>query len=344
MPATAEWEIRDGDQIFMRRLRKVWAPLPSLGDNVLYHMFGLPFMARRPTQSPPPPRVLTTNQIRRRIEGLQRCIAELQAFDPQRVQKRYNIPEVIALEASIKDALGAAFGHGTPRFDLYRDAADLDKGPHVMRSDPMFGGMSDQQYDAQDASEARQYLAEGKERSVQLLQGAIRSLEDEVADQEPKKWARGETQNLLSRKIFIVHGHAGEPREAVARFLAQLDFEPIILHEQANQGRTIIEKFEDHAEVGFAIILLTPDDVGSVSHGDAHPRARQNVILELGYFIGRLGRSRVCALKVGELELPSDILGIVWTPFDAGGAWKLALGRELQAAGFDIDWNKFMRS
>jgi predicted nucleotide-binding protein len=310
--------------------------------------------SRRPTQSPPQPPVLTPDQIRRRIERLQRCVEELRAFDPQRVQKRYNIPEVIALEASIKDTLGAAFGHGTPRFDLYKDAADLDKGPHVMRSDPMFGGMSEGQYDAQDAAEARQYLTEGKERSVQLLQGAIRSLEDEVVDHEPKKWARGETPDgqevyfsadripkRLSRRIFIVHGHAGEPREAVARFLAQLDFEPIILHEQPNQGRTIIEKFEDHAEVGFAIVLLTPDDV---SHGDAQPRARQNVILELGYFIGRLGRSRVCALKVGELELPSDILGIVWTPFDAGGAWKQALGRELQAAGFDIDWNKFMRS
>jgi predicted nucleotide-binding protein len=88
-----------------------------------------------------------------------------------------------------------------------------------------------------------------------------------------------------------------------------------------------------------AVVLLTPDDVGDAKDGDARPRARQNVILELGYFIGRLGRSRVCALKVGDIELPSDILGIVWTDFDAGG-WKLGLAKELGAAGYDFDWKK----
>jgi predicted nucleotide-binding protein len=148
------------------------------------------------------------------------------------------------------------------------------------------------------------------------------------------------SQAVLSNKVFVVHGHAGEQREAVARFLQRLGLEPIILHEQANQGRTIIEKFEDHAAVGFAIVLLTPDDVGSSKDGDLHPRARQNVVLELGYFIGRLGRSRVSALKVGDLELPSDILGIVWTSFDAGEGWKLGLAKELAAAGYSFDWRE----
>lgn len=145
-----------------------------------------------------------------------------------------------------------------------------------------------------------------------------------------------------SKKVFIVHGHAGEPREAVARFLEQLGLEPIILHEQANQGRTIIEKFEAHADVGFAIVLLTPDDVGGPDGREQRPRARQNVILELGYFIGRLGRSQVCALMMGEIELPSDILGVAWTPLDTGGAWKQALAKELAAAGYEFDWNKVM--
>jgi predicted nucleotide-binding protein len=129
-----------------------------------------------------------------------------------------------------------------------------------------------------------------------------------------------------SKKVFIVHGHAEGPREAVARFLEQLGLEPIILHERANKGRTIIEKFEAHADVGFAIVLLTPDDVGGLRGGKQHRRARQNVILELGYFIGRLGRSQVCALKIGNLELPSDILGIAWTSVDPAGAWKPAIG------------------
>jgi predicted nucleotide-binding protein len=147
-----------------------------------------------------------------------------------------------------------------------------------------------------------------------------------------------------SKKIFIVHGHADGPWEAVARFLEQLGLEPIVLHEKANQDRTIIEKFEAHANVGFAIIVLTPDDVGGPAGKKGRPRARQNVILELGYFIGRLGRGQVCAMVAGEIELPSDILGVAWTPFDPDGAWKHRLAKELEAASFHLDWNKVMRA
>jgi predicted nucleotide-binding protein len=303
-------------------------------------------MARRPTQPPPQPPVLTVEQIQRRIQRLKTCIADLRAFDPQRVQKRYNITEVVALEASITDALGASFGHGTPRFNLYKDAANLDQGPHTMRVLPVWGGGPTPNYDALDAQEARRYLAEGRERSIQLLDGAIRTLEAEIADQlqddQTMVSSPPTAQVPLGSKVFIVHGHAGAPREAVARFLGRLDLEPVILHEQANQGKTIIEKFETHADVGFAVILLTPDDVGGPSASELHPRARQNVILELGYFIGRLTRAKVCALKVGDLELPSDILGIAWTPFDPHGAWQLALAKELKTVGYNIDLNKIM--
>jgi len=145
-----------------------------------------------------------------------------------------------------------------------------------------------------------------------------------------------------ARKVFIVHGHDEGAREAVARFLEKLNFQPIILHEQANQGRTIIEKIEAHGDVGFAVILLTPDDVGGLAGAVPQPRARQNVLLELGFFVGRLGRSRVCALKRGDIEVPSDFGGVVYEPYDAGGGWKQALGRELQAAGFQVDWNAVM--
>lgn len=162
-----------------------------------------------------------------------------------------------------------------------------------------------------------------------------------VKPDNPSSSGKGSKSLAVSKKIFIVHGHAGEPREAVARFLEQLGLQPIILHEQANKGRTLIEKFEEHADVGFAVVLLTADDVGGPVGGQQQVRARQNVVLELGYFIGRLTRARVCALKAGDIELPSDILGIVWTPFDAG--WKQALATELEASGYEIDWNKVMR-
>ena len=117
-----------------------------------------------------------------------------------------------------------------------------------------------------------------------------------------------------------------------------MGIEIIILHEQPNQGRTIIEKFEAHSDVGFAIVLLTPDDLGGQSSNRLLPRARQNVILELGYFIARLGRNRVCALKKDAVELPSDILGVVWLPFDEQGRWRRKLAQELEAANFNIDW------
>jgi hypothetical protein len=145
-----------------------------------------------------------------------------------------------------------------------------------------------------------------------------------------------------SNKVFIVHGHDGEARETVARFLEKMGFQAIILHEQANQGRTVIEKVEANSDVGFAVVLLTPDDEGCVQGGRLEPRARQNVLLELGYFIGRLSRARVCALKRGDLEIPSDFAGVVWEKMDAGSGWKLALARELKAAGYDVDLNKVM--
>jgi hypothetical protein len=148
-----------------------------------------------------------------------------------------------------------------------------------------------------------------------------------------------------SKKVFIVHGHDGEAREAVARFISTIGLIPIILHEQANRGRTIIEKVEANSDVGFAIVLLTPDDEGKARNSiQLEPRARQNVLLELGYFIGRLGRDHVCALKRGIVEIPSDFAGVVWAAMDSGNGWKQVLGRELEAAGHDINWNKVMRA
>ncbi len=144
--------------------------------------------------------------------------------------------------------------------------------------------------------------------------------------------------------VFIVHGHDNEMKEAVARVLTRFELSPIILHGQANLGNTLIEKFESNADVGFAVVLLSPDDLAYPKHKsseDAIPRARQNVILELGYFFGKLGRGRVFALKrPGPFELPSDMAGIVYNDFDANGAWQLLLGRELKTSGFAIDMNK----
>lgn len=169
-----------------------------------------------------------------------------------------------------------------------------------------------------------------------------------VRDYKSYILTKGSTETMLkaqfSRKVFIVHGHDDGARETVARFLERIGLEAIILHEQANQGRTVIEKVVAHSDVGFAVVLLTPDDEGCVKGGTPEPRARQNVLLELGYFIGRLGRDKVCALKRGAVEIPSDFAGVVWETMDSGGGWKQSLARELEAAGHSIDWNKVMRA
>lgn len=145
-----------------------------------------------------------------------------------------------------------------------------------------------------------------------------------------------------SNRIFVVHGHDEGARESVARFVERLGLEAIILHEQANQGRTIIEKIEAHGDVGFAIVLLTPDDEGCKKGELPEPRARQNVLLELGYFIGKLGRARVCALLRGTVSIPSDFSGVIWTVMDEANGWRQGLARELNAAGYAIDWSKVM--
>lgn len=147
--------------------------------------------------------------------------------------------------------------------------------------------------------------------------------------------------------VFVVHGHDEAMKESVARTLETLDLAPVILHEKPNAGRTIIEKFTDYAAVGFAVVLLSPDDIGAAADDDPptlRPRARQNVIFELGFFIGRLGRERVVALyrEADDFEFPSDYSGVIFVPFDPAGRWKFDLAKELKAAGYSIDANKLL--
>src|SRR5258705_10894595 len=152
-----------------------------------------------------------------------------------------------------------------------------------------------------------------------------------------------ESTQSQSPEVFIVHGQDNAAREEVARFIAKAGLKPIVLHEQASGGRTVIEKLEHYSNVGFAVVLLTPDDLGGLAGEEPKRRARQNVIAELFYFIGKLGRERVCALKRGELEIPSDIGGVVYVAMDDAGAWKQSLLRELEEAGYSIDWKKALR-
>jgi predicted nucleotide-binding protein len=148
-------------------------------------------------------------------------------------------------------------------------------------------------------------------------------------------------QEKYSNKIFIVHGRDEGPREAVANVIKKLGLEPIILNQLPNRSRAVIEKIEEHSDVGFAVVLLTPDDEGNLKGKPAQARARQNVLLELGYFLGKLTRRRVCVLVKGEVEIPSDWAGVINEEYDdLSPAWKMMLVRELKEAGYDIDANR----
>ncbi len=144
-------------------------------------------------------------------------------------------------------------------------------------------------------------------------------------------------------KVFIVHGHDHAARDTVADFVDNWGLKPTVLDKQPSGSRTIIEKFEQCAgETDFVIVLMTPDDVGASkkNSADLKYRARQNVIFELGYFFGSIGRKRVCILYKGNLELPSDIQGVVYIPMDDNGEWKQRIVREMESVGLLIDGNK----
>lgn len=145
-----------------------------------------------------------------------------------------------------------------------------------------------------------------------------------------------------SKSIFLVHGHDEAVKHSVARFLERLGLNVVILHEKPSKSQTIIEKFEENSDVSFAVVLLTPDDLGATasSRKKPHKRARQNVVFELGYFIGKLGRSRVCALYASDVELPSDFDGVIYVPYDKAGGWKTKVATEIKAAGISIDMNQ----
>ena len=294
-------------------------------------------MAKRVSSDRPVRPTLSPEQTRRCIQRLEARIQELENFDPAAVQKRGGDPAVMALEASIADSLAAAFGNRTAEYNRYSRAASLDNGPWVMDANPFGGGGH-----RDDTAAARQYIAEGKVASVALLRSAIRSLTEEIegevgSESPPVREAAGPPT-----KVFVVHGRDDGPKQAVARFVEKLGFEAVILHERPNRGRTIITKFrEEAADVGFAVVLMTPDDLGGLTADTLQNRARQNVVFELGFFIGALGPHKVAALVQGDIERPSDFDGVVYISLD-NAHWQAELGRELKEAGFAIDWNKVM--
>lgn len=274
---------------------------------------------------------LTPAAIDRGIIRLDERIAELEAFDVRSLSDG-DSPQLNQLVVAIKDTLDRCFGENTSVFQRFVGASEL----HFF---PGFFSMDNNGIDYAGPTQRN------IDNAVVLLREAQRTLREDLADHEHLIEIKPsiQTVNVIpSNRVFVVHGHDEAALQSLARFLEKLGLEAIVLKEQPDQGRTIIEKFEDSADdVGFAVVLLTPDDIGgSVKAASGETRARQNVVFELGYFAGKLGRGRVCLLRKGNVEIPSDLYGVIYTDMDSGDGWQTKLVRELKAAKLEFDANK----
>lgn len=151
-----------------------------------------------------------------------------------------------------------------------------------------------------------------------------------------------ERDNEGGLTIFLVHGRDVAAREEVRRLLERVcTARVVVLADQPFRGLTIIEKLESHVPgAAYVVAVLTGDDVGRLqTDSELSPRARQNVIFELGYAIGLLGRRNVAVLYEEQVELPGDYAGVGYVEFDKSGGWKLNLVAELKAAAIDADAN-----
>lgn len=272
---------------------------------------------------------LTPAQMKAALPKLDRRISDLESFDVSTIQRRFD-PILESLRTKVNSTLQEIFGHDTVEYNQYSAGSFDSLGFTIGYDEPLHM--------------VRESSKEGIQACVLGLQTLREIFLERIADSadgvSTLVKSRAETRD--SKRVFIVHGHDSAAKESVARFISKLGLEPVVLHEQPNAGRTIIEKFEAHSDVAFAVVLLTPDDVGHPAGNSAaaKPRARQNVILELGFFTAALGRSKVCALYLGGVEIPSDFAGVLYHELDPGGAWKLMLARELKAGGLEVDMNR----
>lgn len=295
----------------------------------------VPPRRRQPDPLPLEIRRFTPEEAEWATNLLGRRIAEVRQLDPNTV--RYDDPQVAATEQRIRSTILEVFRENSPEYRDHR-YHEIEGRKMVIT-----GGFDDDPRNHE--AEEQQNFAAGIPRTITMLEGLIGTVAERT---DAARRSLSEVNDRLvtakaSDKVFIVHGQKEGPRDAVARFIAQLGLTPVILQEQASEGRTIIEKFERYSDVAYAVVLLTADDRGGLIDADAStylPRARQNVILELGYFVGRLGRGHVCVLHEPGVEIPSDFHGVVYVALDAGGAWRLMLAKEMKVAGLDIDLNR----
>lgn len=230
------------------------------------------------------------------------------------------VPEWIAWETRCRGIIETLFGKGSAQYNAMQTAINTD----VIGWD-------------RDRFETKINYIFG------TLNNAIEILEDDVFNE--LKGESAKAPGLLSNKVFVVHGHDELSKTNLEIFLKEIGLDPIVLHRQADEGQTVIEKFEKYSDVGYAFILLTPDEcaylasqaVLSESERDIEFRARPNVIFEFGYFVGKLGRKKVCCLHKGSVSLPSDVSGMIYKAYNSSieeAAYSII--KDLKAAGYKL--------
>lgn len=280
---------------------------------------------------------VSSSEIEREIGKLRKRIEE---FEELVKAPPIDSDQVESVRVHMVNNLRDIYGQGSAEFDRYEHWRIL----------PMYIGSGWEDPAAEAANEQRNLKA-GIEETVKALTGVIRQLEEKrediaVAEKvvSPAPFLQQPTvKSTKSKRVFVVHGKNDQLKIAVARLVENLGLEAVILHEQPDGGKTVIEKLEANSiDIGYAIVLLTPDDEGYLKGHpeEAKPRARQNVLIELGLFIGLIGRENVCCLN-GGVDLPSDYDGVVYVPVDSGDSWKYVLAKNMKHAGYPfIDLNK----
>jgi predicted nucleotide-binding protein len=160
------------------------------------------------------------------------------------------------------------------------------------------------------------------------------------ADAKPKEKQHNGVIDRSQEKVFLICRSEEPFRHQVARFLEKLGLIPIVLVEQPGEGRTFIEKLEDYSDIAHAVVLSTPDDLGRTTKGGSTLHSTtQNIIFELGYFLGKCGRGKVSVLCDKNVEFPSNYSGVECIELNNGENWKLKLAGELRKSGLSIDLN-----
>jgi len=248
-----------------------------------------------------------------RIKKIKTLIKEGESFDFQ----KYQHAEYIAWKMKVKNNIFIFFGKSSPIFESFNKA---DYVPEIL--DPKIK------------------LIQDRDLLLGNLYGVIDILELDIKmeDSEKKTFEK-------SNRVFIVHGHDEKMKNQLEIFLSEIGLESVVLHRKPDEGLTIIEKFEKYSDVGYAFILITPDDIGYSLTEDSKPedkknkekRARQNVIFEFGYFVGRLGRRRVCCLYKEGVSLPTDVSGMIYKKVkDNVEEVAFAIQKDLIAVGYKI--------